>query len=562
MQEQAPRPALTRRDFLAATAATGAALSLSSANLAYASSADPGQAQRGLAPPRLPAPGTAVSDVYRAIIGGVDVAVERLNFGDGLHVLWFAAKFPVEVRLRCLYNRVPSAQVRPVRDAPPFECRGQEVIFTLDRPRHLVVDIPNWPRVVVFADSDEDVARTAPSGEVTRFDDAAAIQRYDAPGFSWQPDGDEPLQAALDARAAAGGGTVVLDPGLYEYPRGDDTPRLVVPADVTLHLEPGATLAGRLIAVRGDNAAITGQGVLSGRGLSRGPRMQRNHRFLSLERGRNMRLDGVRVEQTPYWAVFIAQCQDVQVTNVKNINMYLNMVLANDGINVVNSQRVKVDRFFYFGADDAVNIKGFGGRADIRDIVFSNVVCLTSCGAAKIGSESAARTITDSVFRDIDVLDCGRAALIMLWDPVEVRGIRFENIHVERCRGSNRQRLIDIVMGDPEANRTNDRAVLEDIELVNFASREMSARPMRIAGHSAERPVRNVTFRGLEIAGKPVRTEDDADFEICFAENVRLVDGDGKAHVARSLDRPPVTGGYDPSTHGPPGRQHDGDDRP
>jgi len=273
---------------------------------------------------------------------------------------------------------------------------------------------------------------------------------------------------------------------------------------------------------------------------------------------RNSRIAGLRVHTQPNmaWTIILAG-EDSSITNVKMINPFLNRVRANDGINVINSRRVKVDRFFYVGGDDAGSIKGyrrkFGDRGDgsqMRDITFRNVVCVTSCGAARIGSESGAKEIAHCVFRDIDVLDCGRAATIMLWDPVEVRDIRFENFFVERSGGANRQRLIDIVMGDPERSRTNGKAVCEDIEVANFTSAQMCARPMRVAGFSKDRPVRNVTLRNLVIAGKPIVTETDAAFEICFAENVRFVTAGGKEHVAVSEDRPPVTGPYKPGAAG------------
>ncbi len=525
------RVAITRRRFLAAGAATGAVMGLAGpAALARADSQGPAVTAAQVRPP---GPGASASDVYAATVGDVDVPVERLNFGDGVHVLAFAAEFPVQVRIQSRYWWIRTAKLRPARRAPQVQM-SQGMVFTLQRPEHLVMEVPGWPRLLVFANGLDDVKRAAPQGRKVTFEDAGAIEKFENADAGGRSEREDPLQAALDGLGADGGGTLVLGAGSYTYRRGDELPPLVVPAGVTMHLEAGARLSGRIITVRGDNGGITGQGVLSGRGLSRGPRMQRNHRFLRFQRCRNARLDGVRIEQAPYWTVFIADCDEVAVTNVKIVNMFMNMVLANDGVDIVNSRQVKVDRLFYLGGDDAVVVKGFGGSRPIRDIQVQRVTALTSCAAAKIGTETRVPEITDVTFRDIDVLDCGRAAAIMVRDGAHTHNVRFENFHVERVRGANRQRLIDLLI-----ERRGGLGRIENIRFKDFVADELSDYPPQVHGFDAEHRIADVTFQGLRIGGRPVHRAGDGAFDVRFARDIRFLDEEGGAAEAESRDHRP-----------------------
>lgn len=68
----------------------------------------------------------------------------------------------------------------------------------------------------------------------------------------------------------------------------------------------------------------------------------------------------------------------------------------------------------------------------------------------------------------------------MTWVPTYVHDCRFENIYVERCRGSNRQRLIDFTTGDSAkaASRWKRlKARVENIEAVDLHAAELTGNP-------------------------------------------------------------------------------------
>jgi hypothetical protein len=110
-------------------------------------------------------------------------------------------------------------------------------------------------------------------------------------------------------------------------------------------------------------------------------------------------------------------------------------------------------------------------------------------------------------------------------------------------------------MGDPERSIFTGRCRAENVEVVNLASAQMTEWPNRVAGFSKELPVRDGTFRNVHIGGKPLTSEQDVPFEICFSENVRFVTDDGRQHVAPSLDRPPKTGRWKKGGQKKPGEK-------
>jgi hypothetical protein len=169
------------------------------------------------------------------------------------------------------------------------------------------------------------------------------------------------------------------------------------------------------------------------------------------------------------------------------------------------------------------------------DISVSNVTAITSCAVVKIGTETAAPEIANVKFRDIDALDCGRAAVIMVRDGARVHDICFENVFVERCRGANRQRLIDLLI-----EQRGGLGHIEHVQFVNFSAAEPSDNPPQVCGFDDGHRVRNITFRGLTVAGKAINKAGDLPFDVRFAENIRFVAADGRVNTAASQDAEPA----------------------
>jgi polygalacturonase len=160
----------------------------------------------------------------------------------------------------------------------------------------------------------------------------------------------KPIQAAIDACAKAGGGTVYFPAGTYL------SGTIVLKSHVTLHLDSGAALLGsknledypaHIPALRSytdtytdkslvyaedvENIAITGHGVIDGQGAAfHGPYKVRPYlmRFVSC---RNVSVDGVTIKDSPMWVQHYLACDDV---TIRGITVHSRVNGNNDGIDI------------------------------------------------------------------------------------------------------------------------------------------------------------------------------------------------------------------------------------
>src|SRR4051794_40432639 len=172
---------------------------------------------------------------------------------------------------------------------------------------------------------------------------------YDVTRFGAIADGETVttahLQAAIDACAAAGGGTVIVPAGRYV------TGSLWLRSNITLHLEAGATLmgsprfddfpiwsskwegpgvkAGRASLICGEgleNVAITGRGTIDGRGAiwweqqAKAPGKIRRPYLLRVVDSRNVLVEGVTFRNSPMWTVTPLACENVVINRITVIN--------------------------------------------------------------------------------------------------------------------------------------------------------------------------------------------------------------------------------------------------
>ncbi len=223
------------------------------------------------------------------------------------------------------------------------------------------------------------------------------------------------LQAAIDACAERGGGTLVLPAGRYL------TGTLNFRDNITLHLEAGATLLGSqnpadypitsnrwegmeqqtfapLLAGNGlENIAITGRGVIDGQGSfwwrahRAGSLPFPRPRLIGFADCRNVLIEGVTLTNSPAWTVNPVRCENV---NVRGVTIHNPPESPNtDGINPDSCRLVRISDCFISVGDDCITIKSGTQfehperRAACRDIAITNCTLERGHGGVVIGSE-------------------------------------------------------------------------------------------------------------------------------------------------------------------------------
>jgi polygalacturonase len=223
------------------------------------------------------------------------------------------------------------------------------------------------------------------------------------------------IQAAIDACAAHGGGTVRLAAGTYL------SAPIVLKSNIALHLDKGATLLGSpdhadypamtmfhlpdlqplVSATNASNVAITGEGVIDGNGetwwqMARSIRdagiLGTGHprpKLIIFDHCKHVRVEGVTIQNSPMWQLVPYYSDDVIIRNIK--------VLAparspnTDAIDPFSSSHVVIDHVFADVGDDDIAIKSGpinspGPDDPSRDISIADCTFLHGHGLS-IGSE-------------------------------------------------------------------------------------------------------------------------------------------------------------------------------
>lgn len=273
-----------------------------------------------------------------------------------------------------------------------------------------------------------------------------ALVRHPLPG---KPPDSDGIQAAIDAAHAAGGGSVVVPAGDYALAP------IRLRSRVRLHLQPGARLWGSpelddyrqqesLIAADGEeDVSITGGGAIHGQspcwiipwmnedpsGWERSLRGRRPGRMIVFTDCRHVRVEGVRLHDSPSWTLVFRRCASVAVHGIVIRNFD---VVNADGIDVVDSSQVVITGCDLHVADDGIVLKN--DPADpaspgVRRVVIADCLVRTLCNAVKIGTES------NGVFEDIAV-----GNLVVYNRPDDPRGAE-GGINVAVCDGGAARNL-------------------------------------------------------------------------------------------------------------------------
>lgn len=273
-------------------------------------------------------------------------------------------------------------------------------------------------------------------GEGTVFD----VRRYDAAGNGVALD-TPAIQAAIDAAHKAGGGIVLLQAGTYR------SGTLQLQSNVTLHLEPEATLLGStnrehfseralIIAENAEKIGITGAGVIDGQGQG-SPAQGWRHHLIRFTGCSGVTVAGVTLRNPGSWTQHYIECSDVTVRGI--------MVSSprprrnNDGLNFSGCRDVLVTGNTIVSEDDAIVVKSQRAERVNRNMTFLDNRSFTICGVFKMGTE------TRSTFSDITVRGLrgwgGKAIELYSVDGSHVENIEISDVRVKEALSAVTLRL-------------------------------------------------------------------------------------------------------------------------
>ena len=255
-----------------------------------------------------------------------------------------------------------------------------------------------------------------------------------AEDFGAKADGSlqsEAFQRAIDAAAAKGGDTVVVPAGEYVVAG------LFLKDNVTLRLEEGAVLVAStnladyatfrtrmpadydetkdypqheasgsrpslLRAVVGaydaTNVAIEGKGRIDGRGYvwNERKRDQSRWRVVLFYRCRNVRVEGVRLENSAIWTCYFKECDGVVA---RGLDIESPWYYENDGIDI-EAKNVLVEDCTVDTEDDGICLKNDCRTFVVENVEVRNCRIASSCNYIKFGTTSFGG------YRNVNIHDC------------------------------------------------------------------------------------------------------------------------------------------------------------
>ena len=284
------------------------------------------------------------------------------------------------------------------------------------------------------------------------------------------------IQTAIDSVAAHGGGVVEVPAGVYL------SGSVWLRDNINLHLNPGAVIKGSpdikdycaadccpqneadincgdymsgghlILGVGVKNVSITGPGRIDGnsdafmldengmRWAKKSKIPNRPGQMIWFVDSKDIRIRDVEIADSPYWSLFILNCERVLVdgcyvhTRRHDYHTY-----NGDGIDIDRCRYVTISNCRVDTSDDCITLRASTGRRlenpmDCEWVTVTNCNLSSSCNAIRLGVGEG--NIHDAVFSNLTISDTNQAFNIVAAygrgnRGTDIYSIRFNNIRVE-----------------------------------------------------------------------------------------------------------------------------------
>lgn len=369
--------------------------------------------------------------------------IPRLNHSRKIFGFASFASFDMNgnVEIKVTYpEAVKAVKVLPTSFAVAPKIDGNSIVIALDEPKNLTIEVNgDWHESLhIFANPFEE--------QIPDPDDPNVI--YFGPGVH-----DVTSVAVGDST------TVYIAGGAY-LRCGSDAAEKEVELRGTKRKPPSFFLEGTNITVRG-------RGIIDQSAI---PRANRRYTIFA-QHSRDIKIEGVTICDPSHWTVPIQGSDQIHVDNIKILGWRGN----SDGVDISNSRDVLVENCFMRTLDDAVVIKSFKGRGEVRNVHTRKCVVWNELAhSLSIGAE-VHENVSEVLFEDCDVIhDVGRETALRVYhcDDAIISDVTFQNIRIEEAR-----RLISCWIGKTRWTETEERG-----------------------------NIRNVTFRDIQATSAPIDT--------------------------------------------------------
>lgn len=205
--------------------------------------------------------------------------------------------------------------------------------------------------------------------------------------------------------------------------------------------------------IQGKHVTVRGRGIIDQSAISRA-----NRRYtIFAQHSSDVTIEGVTLFDPSHWAIPLQASDNIHVDNIKILGWRGN----SDGVDISNSRNVLVENCFMRTLDDAVVVKSFAGRGEVKNIHTRKCVVWNELAhALSIGAE-VRENVTNVLFEDCDVIhDVGRETALRIYhcDDALISDVTFKDIRIEEAR-----RLISVWIGKTRWTETEERGNVRSI---------------------------------------------------------------------------------------------------
>jgi hypothetical protein len=398
-------------------------------------------------------------------VNGEPVFTYRTNVAEFTSVA-FTGRVEVEVEMQKPISKVV---IRPLRCAVNPAIEGRIIRFTLEEPKHLMIDIEGQIPLLFYGNSIET---------------------------------DFPSESDPNVRFFKAGTVYCVD-------------EIRLKDNETLYIEAGAVVKGCVRATGARGVTIRGQGILDGNC----PATTAKRKMILLEGCEDVTVRDIVMIEPSTWMLVFAGCRGVVIRNLKEIGE----CVCSDGIDVVGSRDVLIEGCFLKNNDDCIVIKSLQSPEatvdwihDVVNVTVSNCVLMNdrAGNATEIGHELRTGSIRNITFRDCDILHVhgsGAAFSIHNGDHGTVSDVCYENIRIEHCW----DKLVDFRIMRSRYNPGTARGQVRNISLKNVEWMRATVNEgytiSVIGGWDAQHTIECVSFENFTINGVKANNADDLD---------------------------------------------------
>lgn len=425
-------------------------------------------------------PGLVTSPDFKVTVNDVPVWVERIgskqqsfNYElysgrdmEDLNVAGFSCSGPITIRITASKD-IESFVIRPKSRGIVPKVIGRDMIFSVDGPQKLYVEINDLPHLAVFANPPE----------------------INIPGKN--------------------------DPGIIWYGPGMHNPgQIVLQSNQTLYIEGGAIVYAKITGNDLRNVRITGRGMIQG--------------TIRISGTSSLEVDGIFIRNTSGWTNTLTDCHNSSYRNVKVFGY--EAVYSVDGINPVSCTNFTIDDCFMRCRDDCVAIKSTNINLKVDSIFVTNCVMVGwACSdGVTIGFELNGSPVENILIRNCDILYArgggrtgGHSGFSIVCDgPAVVRNIRYEDIRIEE---HVEFKNLELIVTDGTLYGNDPPGHINGVYMKNVKW-ENPGKPFIISGFSETNIVEDITFDRCQVGDKILTGTGDASFQINpFTRNIKFI---------------------------------------